>query len=322
MKNKILVIGSINYDLVVYAQRYPKPGETIMGTNFHSFPGGKGANQAIAAARLGGNVQMVGRIGKDSFGEELLHNLKQNQVNTETVLSVDHPTGIAMITVDENGQNSIIVVPGANATLTKNYINEIKDMIQEAKILIVQIEIPLDSVIQAIDIAYGAGVTILLNPAPATKIPIETLRKATFIIPNESELALLSGSETNNFSDCRQAANHLFEAGCKQIILTRGEHGAYYLSPDHQIFAPPFNVPVVDTTAAGDAFIGGFATALANDIDLHPALLRASAAGALAVTKAGAQTSLPDQSELETFLKKHKQEVKTIQFLTTGVENV
>lgn len=312
MKNNILVIGSINYDMVVYAQRHPNAGETIMGTDFHTYPGGKGANQAIAAARLGGNVQMVGRIGKDASGEELLQNLKQNQVNTETVLSVDHPTGIAMITVDENGQNFIIVVPGANAALTKNDINAIKELIQEAKVLIVQIEIPLDSVIQAIDIAYEAGVTILLNPAPATKIPIETLRKATYIIPNENELTLLSGLETKDFSDCRQAANLLFDAGCKQIILTRGEYGAYYLSPDHQIFAPPFNVPVVDTTAAGDAFIGGFATALANDIDLHTALLRASASGALAVTKAGAQTSMPDQSELEGFLKKHKQEVKTI----------
>lgn len=306
MKNKIIVIGSINIDLVVYTPRHPVPGETILGNHFETFPGGKGANQAIAAARLGGNVQLVGRIGIDNFGQLLLSNLKHNQVNTNTVVKVDQPTGTALITVDQKGQNSIIVVPGANASLTKQDIEDLKDVIKEAKIVVLQLEIPLEVVIHAIDIAYQAGVTILLNPAPATQIPIETLRKATFIIPNESELAILSGKEINSFSDCRQAANTLFKAGCEQIILTRGEHGAYYLTQDNQIFAPPFKVPVMDTTAAGDAFIGGLAVALANEVDLRSALLQASAAGALAVTKAGAQTSLPDKTDLERFLQQHK----------------
>ncbi|MDO9086337.1 MAG: ribokinase [Anaerolineaceae bacterium] len=311
MKNKILVIGSINIDLVVYAQRHPIPGETILGDRFNTFPGGKGANQAIAAARLGGNVQMVGRLGKDTFGQALLDNLRKNQVDSQSVFQVDEPTGTALITVDAKGQNTIIVVPGANATLTKADIDQLKETIRDTKVLVLQLEIPLDVVIHAINIAYEFSTTILLNPAPAAHIPIETLRKVTYIIPNESELALLSGKETNSFVDCRQAANQLFALGCKQIILTRGEHGAYYLSPDHQIFAPPFKVAVVDTTAAGDAFIGEFAVALAEDMDLHTALLRASAAGALAVTKAGAQTSLPLKSEVEAFLKKHKQEVKS-----------
>lgn len=306
MKNKILVIGSINIDLVVNTPRHPVPGETILGNHFETFPGGKGANQAIAAARLGGNVQLVGRIGFDNFGQLLLSNLKHNQVNTNTVLKVDQPTGTALITVDQKGQNSIIVVPGANASLTKQDIEDLKDVIKEAKIVVLQLEIPLEVVIHAVDIAYQAGVTILLNPAPATLIPIDTLRKATFIIPNESELAILSGKEINSFSDCRQAANTLFKAGCEQIILTRGEQGAHYLTQDNQIFVPPFKVPVVDTTAAGDAFIGGFAVALANEVDLHTALLHASAAGALAVTKAGAQTSLPDKTALERFLQQHK----------------
>ena len=312
MKNKILVIGSINIDLVVYAQRHPIPGETILGERFFTFPGGKGANQAIAAARLGGNVQIVGRIGNDTFGQELLENLNKNQVDTQTVRKADEPTGTALITVNAKGQNTISVVPGANATLKKADIDLLKETIRETKVLVLQLEIPLNVVVHAINIAYDFGTTILLNPAPAAQIPIETLRKVTFIIPNESELALLSGKETDSFVNCRTAANHLFASGCKQIILTRGEHGAYYLSPDHHIFAPPFNVPVVDTTAAGDAFIGGFAVALAEEMDLHEALLRASAAGALAVTKAGAQTSIPLKSEVEAFLKKHKQEVKTI----------
>ena len=311
MKNNILVIGSINYDLVVYTQRHPIPGETILGDRFQTFPGGKGANQAIAAARLGGHVQMVGRIGNDSFGQELSENLNKNQVDISNVRKVKEPTGIALITVDAKGQNSIIVVPGANAKLTRKDMDALKAAIQGTKILVLQLEIPLEVVIHVVDIAYASGITILLNPAPATPIPIETLRKVTFLIPNESELALLSGIQIKNFSDCRKAISHLQSLGCNQIILTRGEHGAYYFYQDNQIFAPPFDVTVVDTTAAGDAFIGGLAAALADGIDLQIALLRASAAGALAVTKAGAQTSLPDITELDDFLKKHKQEVKT-----------
>jgi ribokinase len=311
VKNNILVIGSINYDLVVYTQRHPIPGETILGDRFQTFPGGKGANQAIAAARLGGHVQMVGRIGNDSFGQELSENLNKNQVDISNVRKVKEPTGIALITVDAKGQNSIIVVPGANAKLTRKDMDALKAAIQGTKILVLQLEIPLEVVIHVVDIAYASGITILLNPAPATPIPIETLRKVTFLIPNESELALLSGIQIKNFSDCRKAISHLQSLGCNQIILTRGEHGAYYFYQDNQIFAPPFDVTVVDTTAAGDAFIGGLAAALADDIDLQIALLRASAAGALAVTKAGAQTSLPDITELDDFLKKHKQEVKT-----------
>lgn len=310
MNNKILVIGSLNYDLVVYTLRYPIPGETILGDRFLTFPGGKGANQAVAAAHLGGDVQMVGRIGEDAFGQDLVINLVENKVDVANVLKVNKPTGTAFITVDGNGQNAIIVIPGANATLTTSDIDALKDTIQSAKILVLQLEIPLEVVIQAIDIAYAVGTTILLNPAPATQIPIETLRKVTFLIPNESELAHLSGFDTNSFSACHQAVKHLQSLGCQQIILTRGEHGAYYFDQENQIFAPPFKVPVIHSTAAGDAFIGGLAVALAKDLDIHTALLRASAAGALAVTKAGAQTSLPTQIELEKFLKNHS--LKTI----------
>jgi ribokinase len=310
MKNKILVIGSMNCDLVVYTQRHPVPGETILGDRFLTFPGGKGANQAIAAARLGGDVQMVGRIGNDSFGQELTDNLVRNQIDITNVQKVNEPTGTAFITVDANGQNTIIVIPGANAALTTSDMDTLKDTIQAVKIMVLQMEIPLEVVIRAIDIAYAVGTTILLNPAPATQIPIETLRKVTFLIPNESELAHLSGFETNTFSACYHAVKHLQSLGCHQIILTRGEHGAYYFDQNNQIFAPPFNVPVVDTTAAGDAFIGGLAAALSQNLDIHTALLQASAAGALAVTKAGAQTSLPNKTELDNFLKTHS--LKTI----------
>jgi len=311
MKHKILVIGSINYDLVVFTPRHPAPGETIIGSLFQTFPGGKGANQAVAAARLGGDVQMIGNIGQDGFGEELLDNLRFNRVDTTLIQRVNESTGTALITVNADGQNSIVVVPGANATLGKEDIHALRKTIQSAGVLVLQLEIPLEVVMQAIDIAYAAGVIILLNPAPAMPIPPETLKKVSYLIPNESELALLSGLPTDDLEGCRRAAQVLLSKGCNQIVLTRGDQGAFVFNQTGKIFVPSFKVPVVDTTAAGDAFIGGLAAALADDIDLQIALLRASAAGALAVTKAGAQTSLPDITELDDFLKKHKQEVKT-----------
>lgn len=304
MKNKILVIGSINYDMVVFSQRYPAPGETIIGDKFQTFPGGKGANQAVAAARLGGNVQMMGNVGQDSFGEELLHYLQTNQVHTKLISRVKESTGTAHITVNASGQNSIIVVPGANGTLQKQDIDAIRDTIQSAQVLVLQLEIPLEVVTHAIDIAHTYGTMIILNPAPAMQLSVETLRKVTYLIPNESELALLSGMPTKDLDNCRQAAQHLLEMGCERIILTRGEHGACYFSKNQEIITPSFQVSVVDTTAAGDAFIGGLAASFANGSDLQTSLITANAAGALAVTKAGAQTSLPTKTELEIFLKK------------------
>jgi len=310
MKNKILVIGSINYDLVVFTPRHPAPGETILGEKFLTFPGGKGANQALAAARLGGNVQMLGNVGNDNFGEELLQNLQKNMVDISHIRKTDTSTGTAHITVNASGQNSIIVVPGANATLGKHDIDAIKYMIQSAQVLVLQLEIPLDVVVHAINYAYDFGTKTLLNPAPAQQIPVDTLRKVTYLIPNESELALLSGMPTTDLKACRSAAGHLLEIGCEQIILTRGDQGACYFSRSQEIILPSYQVPVMDTTAAGDAFIGGLAVSFADGLDLLSSMQVASAAGALAVTKVGAQTSLPTKNELDSFLKKHSQEVQ------------
>jgi len=314
MINKILVIGSINLDMVVFSERFPQPGETVIGKTLQTFPGGKGANQAVAAARLGGDVQMIGNIGEDSSGEALLQNLKSNKVNTSKIRKVNSPTGTALITVDSEGQNTIVVIPGANASLTKKGLDSLKGTIKNANILILQLEIPLEIVVYAIEIAHQYGVTILLNPAPATNIPAEILNKVTYLIPNESELASLSGLPTNSDEEIQTAVNKLFSKGCKQIILTRGKSGAFYLSPQHKISSPPFQVPVVDTTAAGDAFIGAFAVALANGLDLQTALLRANAAGALTVTKAGAQSSLPTLEELDQFLHNHRSPDRSVNF--------
>lgn len=314
MINKILVIGSINLDMVVFSERLPQPGETVIGKTLQTFPGGKGANQAVAAARLGGDVQMIGNIGEDSSGETLLQNLKANKVNTSKIKKVNSPTGTALITVDSEGQNTIVVIPGANATLTKKDVDSLKGTIKNANILILQLEIPLEIVVHAIEIAHQYGVTILLNPAPATKIPEEILNKVTYLIPNESELASLSCLPTNSDEEIQIASNKLFSIGCEQIILTRGKHGAFYLSPQHKISSLPFQVPVVDTTAAGDAFIGAFAVALANGLDLQTALLCANAAGALTVTKAGAQSSLPTLEELDQFLHNHPSPDRSVNF--------
>ncbi len=308
MSKKILVIGSLNYDLVVYAPRHPIPGETILGNNFLTFPGGKGANQAVAAARLGGQVQMIGRVGQDHFGDELLQNLQLNQVDTTFVSRTTDPTGTALITVNAQGQNSIIVIPGANATLKKQDMEDLRSIIQSASVVVLQLEIPLEVVTTTIDIASEAGALILLNPAPAAQIPAETLRKVTYLIPNESELALLTKLPTTTLEECRQAARYLLNRGCQHIILTRGEHGACYFNHNQEIILPAIKVPVVDTTAAGDAFIGGLATACAEGLDLRAALEKARAAGALAVTKAGAQASLPDKIELDTLLNQQKKE--------------
>ena len=193
----------------------------------------------------------------------------------------------------------------SNAMLTTDDIDKLSTEIQSAKIVVLQLEIPLEVVRHAIDVAYQNKVLTILNPAPAAKIPAETLSKVTYLIPNESELSLLSGLPTNSDLEIQKAANRIFKMGCQQMVLTRGKSGAFYLSPQHKIFSPAFAVPAVDTTAAGDAFIGSFAVALAGDFDLQTALTRASAAGALAVTKAGAQSSLPTKEELDAFLSKH-----------------
>ncbi len=306
---KILVIGSINQDLVVYAPHHPKIGETILGSDFQTFPGGKGANQAIAAARLGGNVQMIGCVGNDAFGETLLQNLNKNLVDTSSVKKVSQSTGVALITVDASGQNTIVVVPGANSALGEMDVADLSTFIQAADILVLQLEIPLEVVIKAIDIAYENEVIIILNPAPAQMIPSPTLQKVTYMVPNENEISSMTSVEINADTDILIAAEQLFSEGSQQVILTMGEKGAYYLSPNQKFHIPAFQVNMIDSTAAGDAFIGGFAVGLINGHDLQHAMLHASAAGALAVTRQGAQTSLPDEKEVEDFLNSKSDEV-------------
>jgi ribokinase len=299
----ILVIGSLNADLVVRAPRFPAPGETIQGQDLATLPGGKGANQAVAAARLGANVAMTGRVGKDSFGSALIENLKQNHVDVTHVVRDDvAATGTAVIVVDSQGQNSIVLSPGANGKVTSADVEP--DSFSDAKLLLLQLEIPLETVLSAARYAKEKGLRVLLNPAPACLLPDELIALADFVLPNESELSLLTGQAVSDVRSAETAGRALVAREAKNVIVTLGANGALIVNKDGAKHVPSFNVRVVDTTAAGDAFIGGFAVALLHGKPLEDAVQYACACGALAVTKFGAQPSLPTAEEVEELLLK------------------
>jgi ribokinase len=301
---KIAVVGSLNMDLVVRVPHMPIPGETVIGSDFRTIPGGKGANQAVAAARLGVEVSMIGRVGDDDFGRAQLRNLGELGIDTTHVLvDPEAATGIALITLDASGQNSIVLAPGANMRLTKEDISAAQGAIVQSDILVLQLESPLEVVTYAIDIAHAEGVKVILNPAPARPLPEETLARLDYLIPNESETALLTGIEVADIHSAKEAAARLREEGVGTVILTLGDRGAFLASAEESMHVPGYEVEVVDTTAAGDAFVGGLAVALAQGQDLAEAVRYANAAGALAVTRLGAQPSLPTRQEVEEFMK-------------------
>jgi len=294
----ILVVGSLNADLVVRAPRFPQPGETISGEDLQVIAGGKGANQAVAAARLGSSVSMLGRVGKDSFGDLLVDNLKSNHVDAQLVQRDDASTGTAIIIVDSNGQNSIILSAGANGKVSAEDLASFPDH----KLLLLQLEIPLETVLSAAKRAHENGLRVILNPAPAQVIPTELVALADFIIPNETELSLLTGMDVKDVSSTEQAAHVLLQRGAKSVIVTLGSKGALIVSNTQVTHVDTYKVNVVDTTAAGDAFIGGFATALLKNKSLEEAVRYGCACGALATTKFGAQPSLPTKEEVDIFM--------------------
>jgi len=300
--SKILVFGSINMDLVVRVSNPPQPGETILGSDFETFPGGKGANQAVAASRMGGEVTMVGRVGNDDFGDVLIQSLVDDQVKTASVIKDPKAaTGVAMITVARNGENTIVVAPGANYQVSVEDINNARPLMREVDIFLLQMECPLETVETAIELANAYNLPVVLNPAPAQSISPSVLSSVDYLTPNQSELALLSGE-----TDIELGIKKLLSWGVRNLIVTLGHNGARVVSEGIDQHIPAFEVTAVDTTAAGDAFNGALTVALAEKKPLLEAVRYGNAAGALAATKRGAQPSLPTRDAVEQLVKIQK----------------
>ncbi len=302
--NPILVIGSLNADLVIRIPRFPQAGETLQGSDLLTFPGGKGANQAVAAARLGERVTLLGHVGQDSLGDFLLAQIEANSVETSHIRRDLTATGTAIILVEENGQNRIVLSPGANANVSVDEIESVS--FPDFDLLLLQLEIPLETVLRAAQRAHQNGVRVLLNPAPARPLPDDLLANVDFLIPNESELSLLTGLPVTDLASADAAARQLLQRGVPMVIVTLGEKGALIVEPQRARHIPAFVVKAIDTTAAGDAFIGGLASALQRDLSLDDAVRFANACGALATTRLGAQPSLPRREEVEAFLAANK----------------
>jgi ribokinase len=302
---KITVVGSSNMDLVVKAKRIPATGETILGGDFIMVPGGKGANQAVAAAKLGAEVYFAAKLGDDIFGKQSLKNLKKEGVKTKYVTcTAQAPSGVALIMVDEQGNNLIVVAPGANQRLSAEDIRKAESCIASSGALVVQLEVPLSTVEFAARLAYSHGVPVVLDPAPAQKLSPELLKMVEVLKPNETEAQILTGVEVTDKDSARKAAERLLECGVKTVILTMGAKGFLMASGKVMEFVPGIKVNAVDATAAGDAFTGSLAVKMAEGKTLREAALFANYAAALSVTKMGAQTSMPTLQEVKRFCKK------------------
>lgn len=301
----IIVFGSLNMDLVSRTPRLPLAGETIIGSNFYTTPGGKGANQAVAIARLGIPITMIGRVGGDSFGQELLAAVQQAGVDT-TGVTVDQTihSGVAVITVTDQGENQIIGVLGANNQVGDRELEQLKQQLPHVKALLLQLEIPLAMVKAAAEAAHQAGVVVILDPAPVpTQSIADVYPFVDYLVPNEVEVGQLVGFTVDSPATAAQAAKALQHQGANTVIVKLGAKGVFCATRNEQFFIPAFAVKAIDTVAAGDAFAGGFAAALVNDLPLQEALTWGSAAGALATTKVGAQSAMSDRATLMDFLQ-------------------
>ena len=297
---KIVVLGSTNTDMVVKAARIPAPGETILGGRFLMNPGGKGANQAVAAARLGGAVVFVAKVGDDLFGREAKALFAKEGICTDYVLTdPSEPSGVALIMVDSKGENCISVASGANATLTPEDIGAVRGEIEKAGVLLMQLETPVETVLCAAQWAAAKGVPVVLNPAPACELPDELLKCLSMITPNETEAELLTGVRLTDEASAERAAKALCAKGVKRVVITLGAKGAFVYSDGAGRIVPAMKVKAVDTTAAGDVFNGALAVALTEDHPLVAAISFAAEAAAISVTRMGAQASAPYRRELQ-----------------------
>ncbi len=299
MSNKIIVVGSMNMDMVVKTSHIPQPGETVLGGSFLMNPGGKGANQAVAVARLGGDVTFVGKIGDDIFGKQSSQLFDEEGVDTNGILADDDsPSGIALITVDERGENSIVVAPGANAHLEPIDVEEVLGKYPDSKILLVQLEIPMRTVEHAARIARHRGMQVILNPAPANDLVPSMFHLIDIITPNVNEAEMLSGVRITDTPSARQAAESIHAQGVKHVIVTLGKQGAALLEDGVFYHIPAPSVETVDTTAAGDVFNGALAVAVGEGKVLTDAVSFACRAASIAVTRMGAQSSIPFRNEV------------------------
>lgn len=300
-KKKILVIGSSNTDITVRPYRIPKPGETVLCDGFVMGPGGKGANQAVAAKRLGGDVSFYCKIGRDIFGRNALEHYRSCDLDTSGIMYSGKSSGVALITVDSKAENSIIVASGANGDITAEDISGLEESIARAGILLMQLEIPLDAVVKAAEIAWKAGTMVILNPAPAADLPAELFRFVSLLIPNETEASSLSGIDITDEVSAMEAVNVLKNKGVGNVIITMGSKGAMLCDGEVRL-VPAKKVKAVDTTAAGDTFCGAVCVALSEGRSLEEAVRFATIASSLSVQKLGAQDSIPTRTEVDKLM--------------------
>ncbi|MCS7191512.1 MAG: ribokinase [Armatimonadetes bacterium] len=306
MSVKVVVVGSANMDMVAFAPKLPAPGETVLGTKFEMACGGKGANQAVACSRLGAETWFIGRVGKDTFGDILLQSFQEAGVKTDFLQrDPEVSSGVALIFVDETGQNEIVVAPGANGRVSRKDIEVASPVWENAKALLVQFEIPLPTVGYAIGEASRHGALVIVNPAPSPKetFPEEWFGLVDVWTPNEREIEGLTGIQVTDLESAEKAAKALLDKGAKAVVLTLGANGSLLATPDFVRHFPAFKVQAVDATAAGDAFAAALTVRLAEGAPIEDAVLFANAAGAIACTKVGAQPSMPTRNEVESLLK-------------------
>jgi ribokinase len=307
MGGHVVVVGSLSVDFVMRVPRRPQKGETIAGLDFNMFVGGKGNNQALAAARAGAKVHMVGRVGSDGYGDRLIETLTWDGIDPRFIVrDREVGTGIANIYVDPEGDNSIVIVPQANAKLSRQDVEAAQDLILDAKVVLLQMEIPDDTILAAAEMGQKANAIVILNPAPAPpsgKLPKGLLSCVDLVVPNQTEIALLTGVSADTRESAREAAVLLQQQGVEQVIVTMGEQGALFVNADGKDkLIPSYKVKAVDTTAAGDAFCGALTAALAGGKPMEEAISFGCAAGAIAVTRAGAEPSLPTANEIEILM--------------------
>jgi len=297
--SNIVVVGSSNTDMVVRTSRFPKPGETIIGGDFFMFPGGKGANQAVAAARLGGDVSLITKVGNDVFGSQSKDGFIKEGINVDHLITdTNHPSGVALITVNAEGENEIVVASGANAYLGPHDLDKVSDLIASANIIITQLEIPIDTVNHLIRFCKQKNKKLILNPAPAQPLDDTSLDGLYCITPNQSEAEILTGVKVDNINQAEKSAQHLLEKGVHHVVITMGSQGSFYKSDTDMFFVQAEKVKAIDTTAAGDVYNGALTVALSNNRNWKDAISFATKAAGISVTRMGAQASAPNVEEV------------------------